>query len=298
MSKITAYFSTTCLLALFLAGSMFTMPDSEAGEVQFKVFNGDGHCAPGYRLASLNEAQHNMAKIKLAPGLGQWTIARLACGGSQDGQGYHFNNRAMDSRTLGDSLCVQGNNPVLCGSKPDIAKKGAWSYGWGGDDMTFNTFPSQGVRVNGKVKALYKKSWWSVAQNITNKDVTDDQHITYPANSKGALVLHPGPGNSRVGTAQRTKVRYTAITPATYTFTFTAKQVDKDASIASKHRSVLVVVRANNGYTTEYKITNGTELKMAPQKYTLKAGESVMLEVDNDGDWTDDSTLVTFNVSY
>ena len=70
----------------------------------YNVVNTDNSCAPGFRLATPDEARQFNAEA--CRKLGAWDIIRLAGGGSIDGPGYGCGVRNNDTRGLGGSLCV------------------------------------------------------------------------------------------------------------------------------------------------------------------------------------------------
>ena len=76
---------------------------SMVSAIDFKVFQGDQQCPAGYTLATPQDARANQSATCNA--LDQWSIARLAGGGSMDGPGYQCKIRDDDKRSLRHSLC-------------------------------------------------------------------------------------------------------------------------------------------------------------------------------------------------
>ncbi|WP_437945037.1 hypothetical protein WME98_29205 [Sorangium sp. So ce296] len=84
--------------------------------VQFTRGIGDGVCPSGYTVANSMVARANQSSI--CSTLGTWDIARLAGGGSMDGPGYGCGIRDADSRSLGNTVCVQLDFVRPVGDKP------------------------------------------------------------------------------------------------------------------------------------------------------------------------------------
>jgi hypothetical protein len=77
---------------------------------------GDNSCPAGYTLATYSDAVNDTSLICSV--LNTWDIARLAGGGSFDGPGYSCRFRALDSRSLGHSLCKPASQPLAMTSTP------------------------------------------------------------------------------------------------------------------------------------------------------------------------------------
>ena len=77
---------------------------------------GDGVCPSGYTVANSMVARANQSSI--CSTLGTWDIARIAGGGSMDGPGYGCGIRDADSRSLGNTVCVQLDFVRPVGDKP------------------------------------------------------------------------------------------------------------------------------------------------------------------------------------
>lgn len=74
-----------------------------------RISEGDGHCPAGYAPLPVDEATASLATV--CPLLAQWSVARLAGGGSIDGPGYGCAIRADDPRPLGHTLCRPARKP-------------------------------------------------------------------------------------------------------------------------------------------------------------------------------------------
>ncbi len=98
------------------------MVEASTAAAEFQVVEGDYTCPGGWRPATLDEVNANAAAARSTPGLGAWHIARLACGGSQDGSGNEFRNRAEDARELGHTLCIKSSQPEFCEGRGISAK--------------------------------------------------------------------------------------------------------------------------------------------------------------------------------
>ena len=70
-----------------------------------ELAQGDSPCRPGYGMVTVEEARAN--KDRICSMLGQWSINRLAGGGSMDGRGYNCKIRNHDDRELGSTLCMR-----------------------------------------------------------------------------------------------------------------------------------------------------------------------------------------------
>jgi len=106
-------------------------------EPKFKVQAGDGQCPDNYVMASAHQVRDETENACAA--LGTWFIARLAGGGSMDGNGYNCKVRDTDNRGLGHSLCIKGNkedyghgtNCIADTLLPDTKDGGAGAgYAW------------------------------------------------------------------------------------------------------------------------------------------------------------------------
>lgn len=98
-------FSRVAAIALSVALAVpLAAPGAAAAQVPLSVVTGDGACPAGHQPLSLADAQRERARI--CGMLGQWFIARLAGGGSIDGNGYGCQLRASDPRPLGHTLCT------------------------------------------------------------------------------------------------------------------------------------------------------------------------------------------------
>lgn len=118
--------------AILLAILVLATAAGASGQ-SFKVFEGDGVCGAGYRLATYAEASGQRQAACAV--LGEWYIARLAGGGSMDGPGYQCKTREKDDRKLGHSLCVQG-----VASGPDTGYYYRLTTQFRGDGMCLDVF--------------------------------------------------------------------------------------------------------------------------------------------------------------
>lgn len=116
ISSSSSTLKTLALAAFALGGA--ALAGGPAHATEFMVNQGDGVCPTGYRLAEMWEV--DAEKSAACNTLGQWYIARVAGGGSQDGPGYECRSRTPDTRPLGHSLCVKA---------PDLALA-AGEYTW------------------------------------------------------------------------------------------------------------------------------------------------------------------------
>lgn len=146
------------LVPAIALSSVVAVSVAGADSPEFKVNVGDGVCPTGYRLAQLSEVRASPSAACNA--LGQWYIARLAGGGSQDGPGYACKNRESDSRTLGHSLCVKGDAPL------PGALVGKWT--WKANGASFGTTT---IKPDGTCTTSHS-SWnctWTVTDTATRK---------------------------------------------------------------------------------------------------------------------------------
>ncbi|MDG1332378.1 MAG: hypothetical protein P8P74_08605, partial [Crocinitomicaceae bacterium] len=185
---------------------------------------------------------------------------------------------------------------AVAASTPDITNtSGSWHYGYGSDAAgSFTDFSL--TTENGSVKGISQgtdanSKWWSISQNTTNAAITDGHSITYPAKAEGVLVMHPG-----IGRGNRTKVKYTASATGSY-------NVAVEWTLVDNQRGVTVnaeVLKESAGAWSKESTLKLSEYNK-PQTYTgviqLEKGESILFEIENDGDFRGDSTKAKFNVS-
>ncbi|MEM6830491.1 MAG: hypothetical protein AAF551_08225 [Bacteroidota bacterium] len=192
--------------------------------------------------------------------------------------------------------------------KPDITRTdGGWTFGYGGplDDIT----PFEETETYGPVKYLKhndpSQKWWSVAQNTTEENYYRKDHgVMYPPKSEGKMVFHPGNAFK-----SHAKAKFTAPTDGTYKISAIFTLVDKDGG---KVKCSMFTNAASKGATAATPVVKLLEAKTLQRDLTktddrpsvngsktvvLKAGEWVTIDVQNAGDWVNDSTEVEFSAS-
>lgn len=95
-------------LCLALIGMAFNVQSAIAAP-GFQEVSGET-CPQGYIYVTVDEAVKNRSEI--CSTLTEWSIARLADGGSMDGPGYDCKVRGEDSRQLGNAVCKQLNATI------------------------------------------------------------------------------------------------------------------------------------------------------------------------------------------
>ncbi|MEL6969308.1 MAG: hypothetical protein AAFZ63_17170 [Bacteroidota bacterium] len=183
---------------------------------------------------------------------------------------------------------------------PDISKTSErWSYGYGnsgGEDF----HPFEGSRDYTAGSPVIKRdkagTWWSAAQNTSDTQWEDTGHsVTFPPKSFGAIALHPGQNQN-----EYSKVRYTALADGQYTFAVRFNALDEQFTKAKAE------VWTNSGGSWNNKETIAltaeayeSNWERIEREYTinLKAGEIISVELERDGNYQNDFTLVTLGVT-
>lgn len=195
----------------------------------------------------------------------------------------------IDKKNVIYSLYYAKQNEVIV---PDISKNdGEWTFGYGTPGADFSLFTQEKKEgPESQITRKYKEDWWSVAQNTSSEAWTDREHNTYPPKADGAMVFHPGQNRD-----QSSKARFTAKTTGIYTFNIKWSLIDAQGELVSAE----VYTNASSkgtGWTTliEEQVTDQLPNRSLSKEFTvsLKAGEVVSVEVENEGDWQNDSTLI------
>lgn len=180
-----------------------------------------------------------------------------------------------------------------------VTGTGSWHYGYGGVEAgSFTEFTEGNTfeELGGKIIKMSKNKddehgkWWCVSQNTTDKSVDGGHSIIYPPKGDGVMVLHPGKNQN-----ERAKVKYTVSADGDYKVSVKWTLIDAQAD---KVKTEVFYKRDGNWTTADTKILQAAA-KTHPftQTVPLKKGDVILFEVENEGNYLDDSTMAELKVT-